>query len=188
MKYGVTTRLNNLEGDQLEKIIKDITEELDEYSENEATIKFSDDIKVLDFKDLIIKFFYNKTITFDKEGEVQCISGKRRSIIDFYLIQKYYLEQPLSLKECREIYFDLDRGIKKVTAYFTPSFPTKLKKESIKERIDLYYNNNLKNYYCTNVSRNVFVYFNSDTTEIDFTIIDKYNHHKLKQHEEVQVS
>lgn len=143
-------------------------------------IRFKDNSIVKTFTDLIIAFFYTRLPTFDvKENDYlpivlkvpedsnlvngrncQCNSMRRRSLIDFYLIQKYYLANPMNMERCANIYFNkLDRGLED----FIPrmmvmykQYPQSYSSFKTEESTKQYHLNNYTLYYCTGVKRNVF--------------------------------
>lgn len=89
------TNLNNLAPFDLIHACKDFEKHL----KYEPLIRFSS-IKPVTLFDLIYYFFGTCEPTYFLNGWLQCSRGKRRSIIDFYQIQRYYLVKPLSFKEC----------------------------------------------------------------------------------------
>lgn len=80
-------------------------------------LKFAPSYNPRNIIELIDYFFYHQNTTYLYDGssnleKLQCYSGRRRSLIDFYLIQQYYLEEPLTLEQCSDIYFNkLFRGL-----------------------------------------------------------------------------
>lgn len=117
--------------------------------QNRHGIKFSN-YKPTSFADLVQKFFYDRLATSGVRGGRGCSASRARSLIDFYLIQKYYLEEPLTFEECYDIYFE------KLCRFFK-SWVIATKKtlrysdEIINNLID-----SSKYYYCSTVRRNVF--------------------------------
>lgn len=116
-------------------------------------INFLYGTKVIDFKDLCWKFFVNKLPTY--YGNVlQCSAGRLRSIIDFYMIQKYYFENYLSLLECVKVYFALDRA-KKYSYESNREYFASIKQTISEEKLNVFYQS-LVNNYCSTVHRNVY--------------------------------
>lgn len=149
--------------EELENYYKDLTEILDK----QGNIRFQGNTVVKSFKDLIIKFFYEKYETRFLDGQLHCYDSKRRSFIDFYLLQKHYLQEPISFKDCVVIYFELIR----CPESYIKQNPTMKK----------YWADYYDYYYCTGVRRNVFVLATTPTKE-EFEFLDKYNF-KIKENE-----
>lgn len=159
MKYTITQNLKNLEGDDLKECLSNFEELLSEHT----PIRFALNIKIESFIDLINIFFYQKKITYGLSNKQQCSGERRRSLIDFYLLQQYYLEESLTIEECYDIYINLDRGetelarrIKEHPSWYEPNLHTE-------EERDKYILNNYIKYYCTSVKRNVFHFYSVPT-------------------------
>jgi len=161
--YDEATAFHNLKPEEKEEAYKQITERLDKYE----TIYFSNEVNyftpepVTDFYDLLYKFFINAYATSCKGKSRQCYGGRRRSIIDLYLLLKHYCEDTYTLEECVNLYFKLDRGLEKqsndpsVISYYKRNYPNK-SEEGIKSLIKSV-NSSSINYYCGQVKRNVYV-------------------------------
>lgn len=109
--------------------------EIQEALDKEKLICFYKNIKIYNLLELIYQFFVNKNPTYFINNKLQTPKGRSRSLIDFYLIQKYYLKNPLTLIDCKYIYFKLPRVL----------FMTKNNGF-----------NSITNYFCNTVRRNVF--------------------------------
>lgn len=161
--YEIDTNFKKLNEEETKQAIIDIEEILN----TKSLIKFKDDIEVKSFLDLLDKFFYQKIGTNEIRGTHQCYSDRRRSLIDFYLIQKYYLKRPMNFAKCYDIYFNkLNRNTdkyKKILELFN----------------NVYSDPNIlqyKMYYCSTVRRNVFVSYGE--ANINNTKVYSY---KIKQ-------
>lgn len=140
-------------------------------------IKFLKREEVSGLKELIYKFFYKMLPTYYANSKIHCLPRKRRSLIDFYIIQRYYLDNPLSMSECADIYFNkigrqiprYENEIRKANKNYTESM--------INNLIQMGYTY----YYCPTVERQVFkttneyidLHINRDPVEkqyIDFNL------------------
>jgi len=131
--------------EKVKELLSDWTSQL-----ADRTIRFRKDQSPRSFKDLLYKFFYEKIPTYEGRSK-QCDQGRRRSLIDFFMLQKHYLVKPLSIEECYDIYFNrLNRSV--------DDYAKRLKTMAYG---DIYIQNSimreLTHYYCPTVKRNVFI-------------------------------
>lgn len=120
---------------------------IQEALDKERLIRFATNIKVYNLVELIWAFFYKRLPTYfaDSVNTLQTSSGRNRSLIDFYLLQKYYLKHPLSFIQCHKIYFNLPREFRFI-----------LMDNKLNPVTKANYKNAKNFYYCGTVSRNVF--------------------------------
>lgn len=156
-------------------------------------IKFANEIEIKSLSDIIYYLFIARQATFYvKSGNLQCSTDRRRSIIDLYTLQKYYLETPLSFEQCVDIYLKLftsdviiNKGINFCKSH--KAFSSWSDKK-IKEKI-IFEGTSQAKYYCTTVKRNVFhTLWYMTPAEEDITEIFKDVECKIKSHEEVQTN
>ena len=200
--YEITTNYRNLKTkEQKEQFYKDMTVHQDKL----PLIRFSDNTIVKSFYDLINNFFYQRLTTFNISSNdnrskkissmapYQCSSTRRRSLLDFYLIQKYYLENPMSMERCANIYINkLERGLDKYFNNYKETYrrsPINYPGFKTDELINEYILNNNILYYCTTVHRNVFIVSAHSYLTIDFNKLKKnlqpYNRFKIKSNETI---
>lgn len=140
----ITLNFNPIRGNKEDKIAF-----LSNLLQNRYGIKFSN-YKPTSLDDIIDKFFYDKLATSGVRGGRGCSSGRSRSLIDFYLIQKYYLQEPLTFTECHDIYFEK-------LCRFTKIWAEEAKKtHRFTDQVITQYIDSSKYYYCSTVRRNVF--------------------------------
>lgn len=107
------------------------------------------DRNITDLKTLVVGLFYKSLTTIYAHNKLtHCEGDRRRSLIDFYILQKHYLAEPLNIHECADIYFNvLFRGDdKRYERYPDMGYTAQM--------ID---NAKITNkfYYCSTVRRNV---------------------------------
>lgn len=139
------------EKENISKCLKNWTKLL-----NNKYIKFKDlnSEKPLTLKEIIYKFFFLKEPTYYINNRTQCSVNRRRSLIDFYMLQNTYLVKPLTMEECYDIYFNkLDRNLDQ---YQKELIEANMFRKKDSEGITHYVHVNFQYYYCPTVNRNVF--------------------------------
>jgi len=157
MNYTIETNLKLVPENKHIELLNKFQEILDrDYS----TIKFSRNIKALSLVDMLNKFFYEKRATLHTvNGSNQCFAGRARSAIDFYLLQKYYLEEPMSMVECWNIYLRLPRDKEGyIESYMKNPYFMRDEKDQDKKlaAASLNFHSQVAMYYCSTVKRQVF--------------------------------
>ena len=204
--YPITQRFETLTTEQQkQQFYKDMTVHQDKL----PLIRFADNKIITNLLDLVTAFFYTKLVTFnvkdnDKRSDViptrnytfvkdvncQCSSGRRRSLLDFYLIQKYYLANPMNMERCANIYFNkLERGWKSVNKAYKDMFdkyPGSYRQYATEELRRKEFDRGFTNYYCTGVQRNVFWLNGHDPIQLKKNLFPY--RFKMKSNEEVQIN
>lgn len=125
-------------------------------------LKFHPSLEISTFYDIVYNFFALSQPTYFLNGWLQCPRGKRRSIVDFYQLQRYYLQEPLSFIECFHIFNSL--------------LPTTVGGQTL---------------YCDTIKRNTY-HSSIWTLSGKHDLIKQLNVYfpevKLKQHEKVQIN
>lgn len=132
--------------------------------DTERLLKFSDDKTPINLLQLIWYFFFKRFPTWYSEDVAklysqlgyQTSSNRARSLVDFYLIQKYYLKIPLTFKQCADTYFDAIPRMRWLSSGDRYSDKAILIKQVKSQPIGKQNYRIYTTSYCSTVQRNVF--------------------------------
>lgn len=172
LTVGIDVNLLAYKGDP-EKL-KAAIDALEPLINQERKILFSatDAKRVKDLKTLVVGLFYGFWATIYADNKTShCSGNRRRSLIDFYMLQKEYLVNPLDIHECADIYFN--KLFRFEPTRFASHFGSRYNATQLESAKDSYVF-----YYCSTVKRNVLVKLDGiDTPAYDNMLheLDKIN-------------